>query len=135
MPDATDRFLEIWHRVVASRDLEGLAPLLAPDVSLGAPPYWQRLEGEALVRFLLGLILETLEGFTYHRQWRDGAELALEFTGKVDGLDLQGIDLITLDASGRIARIDVLMRPVNAVQALIATVAPRMQAHLAARSD
>jgi len=135
MPDDTDRFLATWHRVVARRDLEGVASLLAPDVSLGAPPYWQRFEGAPIVRFLLGLILETVEGFTYHREWREGNELALEFTGRVDGKDLQGIDLITLDDDGCIARLDVLMRPVNAVQALIATVAPRMQAHLAERSE
>jgi hypothetical protein len=38
---------------------------------------------------------------------------------------------ISLDAAGRIRRLDVLMRPVNAVNALIAAIAPRMLAFLA----
>ena len=131
MPDDVDRFLAAWHRAVAARDLEGVDALLAEEVTIGAPPYWTKLEGRPLVQHLLGLILTTIEDFTYRRQWRDGGELALEFTGRVDGLDLQGIDLVTLDERGRIANLDVLIRPVNAVQALIASVAPRMQAHLA----
>jgi hypothetical protein len=52
--------------------------------------------------------------------------LALEFTGHVGPLDLQGIDLITLDGEGRIANLDVLMRPMNAVAKLQEIVAPQM---------
>jgi hypothetical protein len=133
MPDDSDRFLDAWHRAVADGDMGALEALLADDVTLGAPPYWAKLEGRPTVIFLLGLILETIEGFTYHREWQSERELALEFRGRVGGLDLQGIDLITLDERGRIANLDVLIRPVNAVQALIASVAPKMQAHLAAR--
>ena len=104
--------------------------MLAPDVTIGAPPYWAKLNGEKIVHHLLGLVIDTIDGFTYHREWRDGAELALEFTGRVGDLDLQGIDLISLDASNRIQNIDVLMRPVNTVIALQKAIAPRMAAFL-----
>jgi hypothetical protein len=124
-----DRFLETWRGAVAEGNVDALAALLAANATLGAPPYWTKFEGAPLVRFLLGLILETIDDFSYHREWRNGRDLALEFTGRVDGLDLQGIDLITLDDAGRVANLDVLMRPMNAVQALIARVAPQMQAH------
>ena len=122
----TERFLTEWHRVVAARDLDALPRLLAPGVTLGAPPYWQRLEGERTVGHLLGLIVQTIDGFTYHREWIDGRELALEFTGTVGKLELQGIDLISLDTGGRIRNLDVLMRPVNAVLALRDRIAPQM---------
>ncbi len=128
-----DGFLRAWHRAVEARDTAALAPLLADEVVLGAPPYWQPFEGRALVQHLLGLILETIEGFTYHRQWRDGREIALEFTGRVGGLELQGIDLISLDERSAIRRLDVLMRPANAVDALRDAIAPRMAAYLAGR--
>jgi hypothetical protein len=129
-----DAFLDEWHRIVRERDVSALAALLADDVEIGAPPYWDALRGRALVQHLLGLILETIEGFTYHREWRAGTELALEFRGRVGGLELQGIDLISLDATGRIRRLDVPMRPVNAVVALREAIAPRMMAYLKARS-
>ena len=127
-------FLEEWHRVVAEKDLVALPDLLAPEIALGAPPYWEKMRGHDLVAHLLGLILHTIEDFTYHREWADGGELALEFSGRVEDLDLQGIDLITLDADNRIANLDVLIRPHNAVTQLIEVVRPKMVEYLKAQS-
>jgi hypothetical protein len=130
---AEDGFLAEWHRMVSERDLGALPPLLAGDVSLGAPPYWARIEGRETVSHLLGLIIHTIEGFTYHREWREGRELALEFTGRAGGLDLQGIDLITLNDARVIQNFDVLMRPANAIAALQEIIAPQMISFLTAR--
>ncbi len=122
----SEAFLEEWHRVVANKDLEGLESLLEEEVQIGAPPYWNRLEGRPLVHHLLGVILVTIENFTYHREWQQGSELALEFHGHVGDLDIQGIDLISLGDDGRVRSIDVLMRPVNAVLRLQEIVGPQM---------
>jgi hypothetical protein len=100
--------------------------MLAEDVSMGAPPYWAKLQGRELVQHLLGIVVHTIEDFTYHREWQDGNELALEFTGHVGDLDLQGVDLITLDDRFVVRNLDVVMRPVNAVLALRETIAPQM---------
>ncbi len=131
--DPAERFLEDWHRIVAARDLDGHAKILAEDVTLGAPPYWAKLEGRALVAHLLGLIVHTIEDFTYQREWRQGAELALEFTGHVAESELQGIDLITLSAAGEVQNLDVLMRPLNAVSELRDRIAPQMAEYLKRR--
>ena len=80
---SSESFLEQWHQIVAERDLDSLETLLLEDVTIGAPPYWSKLGGRRIVHRLLSLILETIEGFTYYREWRDGNELALEFRGKV----------------------------------------------------
>ena len=138
MTDATDvssAFLEKWHRIVAARDAAGLAGVLAPGVTMGAPPYWAKLNGVDVVQHLLGIIVNTIEGFTYHREFTDGLELALEFHGRIGGLDLQGIDLISLDADGRLRNIDVMIRPVNALLDLQKIVAPQMMEFLAQRAD
>jgi hypothetical protein len=129
-----EAFLDEWHRIVRERDVPALAALLAPEVEIGAPPYWEPLRGQPLVQHLLGLILETIEGFTYHREWKLGRELALEFRGRVGGLELQGIDLISLDEGGRVRRLEVPMRPINAVTALRDAIAPRMMEYLKSRS-
>ena len=126
-----DRFLEEWHRLVRERDTAAIADIPADDVAIGAPPYWNKVEGKDLVAHLLGLILETIEDFTYQRQWRQDRELALEFTGHVDGNALQGIDLITVNADGLLANIDVPMRPLNTIEYLRDKIAPRMQEYLA----
>lgn len=128
-------FLSRWHRIVAERDLDGLRAVIADEATMGAPPYWSKLEGVDTVHHLLGLIVHTIEDFTYHREWIDGSELALEFTGHVEGLELQGIDLISLDEDGRLRNLDVMIRPVNAVSALIERIAPKMARYLAARAQ
>ena len=126
-------FLSEWRRIVAERDLVALRAVLAEGVSIGAPPYWQRFAGRDVVHHLLGLILHTIEGFTYHREWRHANELALEFTGRVGEVELQGIDLITLDDRLAIAKLDVLIRPLRAIEALQEVVAPQMTKFLASR--
>jgi hypothetical protein len=135
MSDAARDFLDRWHRIVSEKDLVALGEILTDDVSLGAPPYWQKLRGHALVEHLLGLIVHTVEDFTYQREWLDGCELALEFTGHVGDLDVQGIDLISLDERGLVGHIDVLMRPVNSVIALREIIAPQMAAFLAKQNE
>ncbi len=132
-PD-TQLFLDRWHRIVAERDLGALREILAEDVSIGAPPYWPRLEGRDLVCHLLGIIIHTIEDFSYQREWSSGAELALEFTGRVKGLDLQGIDLITLNSANLVAKLAVLMRPIHGVTALRDAVAPQMAEFLSRSS-
>lgn len=122
----TEKFLTDWHRIVANKDVASVRDLLAEDISMGAPPYWTQIQGRHLVHHLLGLIINTIEDFTYHREWKDGNELALEFTGHIGKLQLQGIDLITLNDSGVIQNLDVLMRPENAISKLRGTIAPQM---------
>lgn len=131
-PD-TESFLTRWHEIVSTRDLDGLRDVLDDDVSMGAPPYWHRIEGLAVTHHLLGVIIRTIEGFHYEREWVSGAELALEFKGNVGELQVQGIDLITLNDEGRISRLDVMIRPHNAVSALIEIVQPQMIAFLKER--
>jgi hypothetical protein len=87
------------------------------------------------VHHLLGLFLDAIDDFAYHCEWREGAELALEFRGRVGDLELQGIDLITLDERSRIAKLDVLMRPAAAIAALRDVIAPKMVAFLGARGN
>ena len=121
-------FLDRWHRMVAERDVSALDGLIAEDISMGAPPYWTRLEGKPMVMRLLGIIVTTFEDFQYHREWVDGGELALEFTAKVEGLDLHGVDLISVDDDGRMRRLDVMIRPLNALTKLASVVRDKIQA-------
>lgn len=134
MASPNEDFLARWHAVVRERDLTGLEKLLAPDVTMGAPPYWDKLRGRPLVHHLLGLIIHTIEDFTYHREWhqdsRGRAEIALEFQGHLGELDLQGIDLISLNERGEIQNLDVVIRPINALTALRDVIAPQMAEYL-----
>ncbi|MBW2243591.1 MAG: hypothetical protein JRH01_16530 [Deltaproteobacteria bacterium] len=61
--------------------------------------------------------------------------MALEFTGHVGELQVQGIDLISLDETGTLIQsLDVLMRPLGTIEALRNIVAPQMAEYLAPKS-
>ncbi len=134
MASANAEFLAKWHRLVEERDLEALEAILAEDVSMGAPPYWDDLKGRPIVHHLLGLIIATIEDFSYQREWHDdwraGGEIALEFHGHIGELDIQGIDLISLNERGDVQDLDVLIRPMNALSALKDVIAPQMMEFL-----
>jgi hypothetical protein len=134
MPSINQEFLAKWHPLVTGRDLISLETILAEDVSMGAPPYWDKINDRPLVLHLLGLIINTIEDFTYHREWHDDAqgegEIALEFKGHLGELDLQGIDLITLNDRGELQNLDVMIRPMNALEELRNVIAPQMIAFL-----
>ena len=119
-------FLEKWHRIVRERDKAGVRAILAEEVVMGAPPHWRKLEGREWVGKLLGVIMDTIEDFTYHREWVQDGELALEFTGRVGKQGLQGVDLISLDGDGRIRRLDVMIRPLNTLAELANIVGQKM---------
>ena len=126
MSDEGKVFLERWHKIVAQKDEAGLNEILAEDITMGAPPYWTKLETKPVVARLLGIIVNTIEDFTYHREWIDGRELALEFTGRIGDNKLQGIDLITLNGDGEVQNLDVMIRPMNSLTKLAATVQKKM---------
>ena len=132
-------FLDKWHQLVQARDLVALEQILAEDVAIGAPPYWDKLHGRRLVHRLLELIITTIDDFTYYREWHDDCrgqgEIALEFRGHVGDLDVQGIDLITLNDRGELQNLDVMIRPMNALEALRDVIAPRMMEFLSQSAE
>jgi len=138
MASRNDEFLAKWHSLVEGRDLVALEKILAEDVSMGAPPYWDEMTGRPIVHHLLGLIIHTIEDFTYHREWHDDSrgdgEIALEFRGHVGELNLQGIDLVTLNARGELQNLDVMIRPMNALSALKEIITPQMAEFLRANA-
>ncbi|MBW2243480.1 MAG: hypothetical protein JRH01_15975 [Deltaproteobacteria bacterium] len=134
MASIGEEFLEVWHRLVASRDLPAPEKVLATDVAMGELPDWDRLEGRPRVHHLLDWIIPTIEDFTYDCERYDTSrgheEFALDFRGHVAPLELEGIDLIRLNPQGEVQTFDVMIRPMNALEALRDVIAPKMAAYL-----
>ncbi|MEQ8179046.1 MAG: nuclear transport factor 2 family protein [Amphiplicatus sp.] len=128
MTETAQRFLTDWSAVVSSRDFARLPDLLAEDVELRTPLYWKPRQGRDTVARLIAGVGISFGAVHYERQWVSVDELALEFRTTIDDLDVKGIDLITLDETGRIKNIEVMLRPPNALAALRA----KMEALLAA---
>ena len=122
--------LERWHAFTATDDVAVLDELLADDVEFRPPTYWTPRRGKREVALILGAVAGVFEGFRYEREWVDGDDWALEFTARVGGLELKGVDLIRLDGEGRIVDFEVVARPPSAVAALRDAMAERLAALL-----
>lgn len=110
--------IEKMQDVVAKGDAQAIAPLLAENVEFMPPTYYKTWTGRAAVAAVLGHVGQVFSDFQYRRVMGDGNDWALEFQCRIGDLDAVGVDLITLDTSGLIARFEVVMRPYKSIGAL-----------------
>ena len=113
-----DDFLARWHAMIESGDSRALPEMLAEDVVFRSPFAFTPYRGRHAVAALLQTVIQVFGDFRYHRQFVAGDSAALEFSASVGDLSLKGIDLIRLDADGRIVEFEVMIRPANALLAL-----------------
>ena len=123
--------LERWYACAKSRDVAALRDLLHPDVVFESPVVHTPQRGRDVVFKYLASALKVLGGpsFGYVGEWksRDGA--VLEFKTDVDGITINGVDIIRFAHDGRIVHFKVMVRPLKAINLL-----HRMMAEELARS-
>lgn len=111
----TDEFLEIWHKAVDERDMDLMASLVDPKATIASPAFWSPKGDKAYVMTILTAVGAAFEEFTYIKEWIDGGELMLEFSARVEDVQLKGIDRISLNDEGLLTHIEVMIRPMNAL--------------------
>ena len=89
--------LEQWHHVMKEGDMEALYDLLHPDCVFISPVVHTPQEGREITYAYLRAASKALsEDFQYVREVVQGNHAVLEFTVKVDGIFVNGVDIITL---------------------------------------
>lgn len=120
-----------WHAYMASGgDADLLSVQLADDVVFHSPVVHSPQAGKAKVMLYLLSAAKVLgnESFAYVREIVDGNDALLEFTSEIDGIKINGIDLIHFDDDGKIKDFKVMVRPVKAVNKLWEMMAAQLQA-------
>ncbi|WP_068070801.1 nuclear transport factor 2 family protein [Novosphingobium lentum] len=113
--------LAAWHRAMTAGCPEDLLrELVAEDAVFHSPVVHTPQVGRDKVVMYLGAAGRVFadSSFTYVRELVDGAECCLEFTATIDGVTLNGIDLIRFDLEGRIVDFKVMVRPIQAINLL-----------------
>lgn len=110
--------LDRWHQLVRERSLEGLEELLAEDVVFYSPVLFKPQHGKALTTFYLAGALQVLgnDKFRYVREIVGAHDAALEFETELDGLYVNGVDLLQWNDTGQVTEFKVLLRPLKAIQ-------------------
>jgi SnoaL-like domain len=116
-----------WHHVVEAKDPALLDALLAEDCVFPSPAVHTPQEGKVTTTHYLASALVVLgPTLTYTRQWYAEDSAVLQFEAELDGLTIDGIDMITWGADGRITQFAVLVRPVKALHKLMELMAAEL---------
>ncbi len=126
--------LEKWHAMVAESNLAELPSILHPKAVFRSPMAHTPYPSAQAVQLILGTVVKVFEDFTYHRQFvdADGQNVVLEFSAKVNGKELKGIDMVRFDEEGKIVDFEVMVRPMSGLQALGEEMGKRLAPYLAA---
>jgi predicted SnoaL-like aldol condensation-catalyzing enzyme len=122
--------LAAWHTYFANPDPAKLADLLADDAVFHSPVVHTPQEGKAKVMAYLGAAGSVFGtgSFRYVREFADGDNVLLEFVSEIDGIKINGIDLIRFNAEGKIEDFKVMVRPLKAINKLWELMAAQLQA-------
>lgn len=125
--------LNQWHEMIRKGDLQALPTLLDPTAVFRSPMAHTPYPGAPVVTMILSTVFDVFEDFTYHRELAtgDGLNVVLEFSAKVGGKELKGIDMIRFNEQGKIVEFEVMVRPMSGLQALGEEMGRRLGAYLA----
>jgi len=106
-----------WHEMLKHRDINQLQQILADDVVLHSPVIHRPVEGKAMVSMYLTAALHTFanEHFTYDKEFFKENGAVLEFSTEIDGIFVNGIDMITWNDEDKIVDFKVMVRPLKAI--------------------
>jgi hypothetical protein len=122
-----------WHQHLRGQLAGGLDELLHDDVVFLSPIVFTPQEGKELTKLYLGAAFNTLGGdgsdavgqsdgssssFRYVKEVVAGNHAMLEFETSMDGKYVNGVDIITCDDDGKITEFKVMIRPLQAVNAV-----------------
>ena len=106
-----------WHEVVKNRDYNLLESILADDIIFYSPVVYTPQKGKQLALQYLMAASEVFNSssFKYDKEVIGNSNASLEFSLTLDNTDINGIDLISWDESGKILEFKVFIRPLQGV--------------------
>jgi hypothetical protein len=130
LPEAVQKTLATWHDILARNAMEELDPLLAENIVFRSPVAHTPYPGKAAIKLVLKTVNTVFKDFRYHHTFAtaDGHSIVLHFSATVNGKALKGIDMLHLDANGKIEEFEVMVRPMSGLQALAAEMGARLAA-------
>jgi hypothetical protein len=122
--------LDSWHRLIKDRNVAGLDALLSDRVVFYSPiVYTPQVGKEATARFLSAAFHVLVnDSFQYVREVVADRGAVLEFQVEIEGIVVNGVDMIQWDDEGKIVEFKVMLRPLKAIQLIHQKMAAMLQA-------
>ena len=112
--------LDEWYGYMKSHDRTALWDLLHPDAVFESPVVHTPQRGRDITFKYLASAEKVLggPGFSYVGEWRSATGAVLEFEKEIEGIKLNGVDIITFNEAGLITHFKVMVRPLKAINLL-----------------
>jgi hypothetical protein len=112
--------LDKWYGYMKSHDNAALWDLLDPDAVFESPVVHTPQRGRDITFKYLSSAGKVLggAGFVYTGEWRSDSGVVLEFETEIDGIKLNGVDIIRFGDDGRVVHFKVMVRPLKAINLL-----------------
>lgn len=109
--------LDKWHEIIRSGDPSGLDDLLSDEVVFHSPVVHTPQVGKVITKMYLAAAFHLLvsDNFRYTREVAGPRHAFLEFETEIDGVRINGVDILSWDSDGRLVDIKVMLRPLKAI--------------------
>ncbi|MBI3148816.1 MAG: nuclear transport factor 2 family protein [Betaproteobacteria bacterium] len=122
--------LATWHQLLETRNIAGLDALLAPEAVFHSPVVHTPQVGRAVTKMYLAAAFAVFgnESFRYVRELRGPRDAVLEFELEIEGVSVNGVDMIKWNDAGQITEFKVMLRPLKAVNLIHQKMGAMLQA-------
>jgi ketosteroid isomerase-like protein len=122
--------IKTWHRLAKNRDVDGLEELLADEAVFHSPVVHTPQVGKAITKKYLEAAFQVFfnDSFRYVREFQVDRDAVLEFEVELDGITINGVDMIKWNEAGKITEFKVMLRPLKAVNLIHRKMAEMLQA-------
>ena len=111
--------LALWHQCMQTKDFSRLDEFLHDDVIFYSPVVFTPQKGKRITSAYLAAAGQSLaDEFNYVKEIITQKHVVLEFECKIDGKYVNGIDMMTFDEEGKCTEFRVMVRPLQAVNAI-----------------
>jgi len=127
----TTSALAAWHELVNTKSAKGLDSLLAENSVFHSPVVHTPQAGKASTAQYLAAAFHVFgnESFRYVREVTGPRDAVLEFQVEIDGIGVNGVEMIRWDDEGKIVEFKVMVRPLKAVNLIHQKMAAMLQAN------
>ena len=109
-----------WHAVVQSGDPALLDGLLADDVVFRSPAVFKPQEGKAVTtQYLTSAMVVLGPSLRYVAEWYGETSAVLEFEADLDGVYVQGVDMLRWNGTDKLVGFTVMVRPMRGLNKLV----------------
>ena len=118
MNNIASEYIHIWHDALINSNIENLESILDENVTFFSPVVFTPLKGKNITKMYLYAAGKSfnMDKFKYIRELNDGNNSILEFETEIDGISVNGVDMIEWTPEGKIINFKVMIRPYKGVE-------------------